>query len=417
MDNYKNLFSKHYIIPIKLFFEWIKQKRFLFIMSLTSFVLFFTSTLMFNREPFSDINVVIAIVFFISAFAFYISRNKTFFMPFIVFWFVFLFIVTILNIFNASHPFTVVANVMAIVSAFIFVYSTNNDERTVIIRMVYYLFAIYIIWFFARYAPEWFVTKKLPGLDEYFGNLDGATNRITIGLLFACFYLYKKDYISILIILISVFLIFIGERRTAVLYLLIVLFCLLYMCFEHKLLMFWISTLSLILLIILSIFLFPDLSGVAERFLHSISGLFGGETDGSTYNRINMVLSGNYYAFTNLFRALGYGTASDLFSTQISHDSMGDLAYPYGGFIAIIVNAVFFHKAFKMIQCNGEYKYFYLFAGFAWFITFFVGRVLQSRVYCIFIGMVYALFYLDSLTKKNQIIVNPCNAFFKEIEV
>ncbi|MFA5283692.1 MAG: hypothetical protein WC366_04230 [Bacilli bacterium] len=397
MKKLKAFFNNGFLTIYKANISFVRESfksvdSILYFVNLCLLTIFVFFSLLLGRKPFNYIANVVAVLLFFSTYLLAFIRKRIILNNFTLFWMFFLILSTIVNIVQKTNVTTHLANIVTLLTMYQMVIMSSKREKDFVIRVLYYAFFSLAICMCAKYGAEYLHTRDTSIFyDSFFGNIDGVSNYMGFGLVLSLFYLRKGDAISPFASLLFMLLIILLERRTAFLLAFIAVLIFLYSLIgkKHPIVLALVAS-ALLLFTLLLLILIPSLEGIWTRLLNTISGLFGGDTDGSTAERVNMVIDGLFYSLIYLFRAVGNG-GYVLYSGAFPHDAFGDLGYSYGGIVSLATNFAFIIGSISLIKHKNYYSNITLSCGLFVIIFLLVNTFLNGRIVCMCVGMIQAL--------------------------
>lgn len=367
------------------------ERDFFFLVPLILLFVFFALSLTLPHKPFNIVYNVCFGLFCLSLIPLFIKRKKIVFSWFYAFWFLYFAVVLIINSYKNTISLTPFIDILSAISIFFFLSQCNKKEVRIILKMIYLALCVFLLAIICVYGIEIIQTFSYrPFLNNIFGNLDGISLHLFFLVLFACFYSQENNLLSFLISLLSFLIIIITARRTAAFLSILAFVVLFVVYFSRKGKKILIIASVVAVVIIIPICFLPFVRETIGRFLNILNISNGVANEGSAYERISMIIRGFYYANSNLFTGHGYNGVVP-FVSQPNHDTFGDLAFAYGGFIAILISILLFFAFLYLMTKNSKYNFLTKILGVSALILFFFTAFFQMRSFCFLSGLLFGL--------------------------
>lgn len=366
---------------------------------------YFTMSIVFARPPFNLFYNGLLILFFFSSLLLALKRNIPVLRDaFIVFWTFSVLYILISFLISKAFSITPLANVLAILSGYLFFKSCDKEEKENSGLFLYFGLVILLLAACIRYVPHIKDSKNVVLLmnDGYFFNLDGLTDLLAINFGLSLFYVRKKNVLPALFMIPSAFLCIISMRRAALILIAIAILTFIYSFFKKgnkKYFLFVIFIFLMILIILLSL---PFMQSVAFRIGQTILTLFGAAEETSMINRMLMILRGYFKGVVSPESFYGFNNIIDV-AAQTNHDTFGDMVFNFGGLFATAVACLMLIQIFYSIRANKKDPYLLKFSGYSMLILFFITAIFNNREMCFFFGILSAI-NINSYVKEAVVI-------------
>lgn len=390
-------FFKNYFIllheEIKCLKSLFKDKKILDISLLVLLFAYLFLSNIFSRKPFNYIYNAIFVLLSVLLIIKLVKTKKFVVNRYLLFWLSFIAITLPINLLLGVYSLTPYVNCLNAIVLFLYVSTLTNETKKIAIRITYFALICYFVAVILLCTKDLLVYKSFVPFYDYrtLGNLDGLSNLLALCFIMSLYYFRKGSVFSLLLSPLLVIYIALSSRRTAFLLVVVGFFALIISFLKNKTtktkVIWW------IIIIVVSIpFMFlPFMKEMRERLISSIN-IFSntGSSDGSSEARLGMIIRGFFYGMTNLFRPYGFERIS-LYVYEPSHDTFGDLAYAYGGAVAVIYSIGLIIGAFNLIKKDSEYRFLRASLGFSFIFMFFLSAIFVTRTYCIIIGIICGL--------------------------
>jgi len=373
----------------------VKDKNVLDILLLIFLFAYLFLSNIFSRKPFNYVYNAIFILFSILLIIKLIKTKQFVINRYLLFWLSFIVITLPINLSLKVYSLTPYVNCLNAVILFIYISTLTNELKKVAIRITYFALICYFVAVVILCTKDLLVYKSFVPFYDYrtLGNLDGLSNLLALCFLISMYYFRKGSVLSLVLSPLLIVYIALSSRRTAFLLVVVGFFALIISFLKNRSIKTKIIWWPIIIAISISFMFMPFMKEMRERLLSSIN-IFSntGSTDGSSEARLGMIVRGFFYGMTNLFRPYGFERIS-LYVYEPSHDTFGDLAYAYGGAIAVIYSIGLIIGAINMVKKDSEYRFLRASIGFSFIFMFFLSAIFVTRTYCIIIGIICGLEY------------------------
>ena len=347
----------------------------------------------FSKKPFNYVYNAIFILFSILLIFKLIKINTFVVNKYLLFWASFVLITLPINLSLRVYSLTPYVNCFNAIVLFVYVSTLTNELKKLSIRITYFALVCYFIAVIILCTKDLIVYKSfVPFYDsKTLGNLDGLSNLLALCFIFSMYYVRKGSILSIFLSFLLIIYVALSSRRTAFLLVIVGFFTLIISLLKYKKIKTKIICWLVIITVLISFMFLPFMNEMRERLLSSINFLNKtGSTDGSSEARLGMIVRGFFYGMTNLFRPYGFERIS-LYVYEPNHDTFGDLAYAYGGAIAIFYSIGLIIGAINLVKNDSEYRFLRAAIGFSLTFMFFLSAIFVTRTYCIIIGIICGL--------------------------
>lgn len=372
-----------------------KEKKILDIVLLILLFTYLFLSNIFSRKPFNYIYNVVFILFSILLIIKLIKTKQFVINKYLLFWLSFMVITLPINLALRVYSLTPYVNCLNAIVLFVYVSTLTNELKKTALRVTYFALICYFIAVIILCTKDLLIYKSFVPFYDYrtLGNLDGLSNLLALCFIFSMYYFRKGSIVSLVLSAFLIIYIVLSSRRTAFLLVAVGFFTLIISFLKSKNTKTKIIWWLVIIVVSISFMFLPFMNEMRERLLSSIN-IFGfkGSTDGSSEARLGMIVRGFFYGMTNLFRPYGFERIS-LYVYEPSHDTFGDLAYAYGGAIAIFYSIGLIIGAINLVKKDSEYRFLRASIGFSFVFMFFLSAIFVTRTYCIIIGIICGLEY------------------------
>ena len=401
-----------YIDNIHTIRDSFKNKNFLYLISLACFGIFLLVTLCAPFQPFLLIGNVLIVLFFLLTIVMVIKRRKISLNVGAAWLVLYIIITTSINLALHSFALSPIVTICLLLFVYEFVACLDKGEQKLVIRTLYLALLILMALSYLRYFPKWIHLRDVSVFnDQFFGNLDGLSNYYAVAFILSLYYLKKGNFLSLIIAMLSLFLIIMTERRTSLLICLVGALIYIYLAFfRHRLATFLLVALAIILFGMILMLTIPALHSIGERFFEVLYRTFftyAGHYDGEA--RLFVIQRGLYITFTNFFGGLGYDNIVHIYGEEAAHDLLGDLSMNYSGLFSLISVSIFTGGAVNLIRRKNEFSYLTMTVGILFFLLLFLATFVYSRTYCIIGGLCLGL--MEKKQEKKAAISTYCVSY------